>query len=110
MIRIFLVLLFVFPSPALAEADGPDAWQVYGVSQGGTLHMRKGPSKMFSVVAKIPFNAQALKNLGCHPEFNASEWENLTQFEKAALKDLRWCKVRYNDQTGWVFGQYLEEY
>ncbi|MBX2868846.1 MAG: SH3 domain-containing protein [Acidiferrobacterales bacterium] len=111
MIRIvILAISLFFHGPLYAEADGPDAWQVYGIEENSVLNMRLGPSTKFRVVGKLRANSTDLENLGCFPEFSSIEWESFSQKERQLVVDMRWCKIRYRQTTGWVYGKYLEEY
>lgn len=106
---VFLTL-FWFAMACPGDADGPDAWQVKGVDKSKSLNIRKGPSTGFSIIGRMPHDAQKLENLGCFPEFNAAEWQSFTPQERLLAIKMRWCRIRFHGQTGWVFGKYLKEY
>jgi len=106
---IIFLCLAIFPGVSLSDADGPDYWRVTGISDGDSLNIRKGPSIRFSIIGSIPHNAVDISNGGCFPSFNASEWDRFNlQEQKEALR-LRWCKIRFNNISGWVYSKYLEE-
>lgn len=111
-IRAVLLLLYwsaYVCSKALADADGPDFWAVTNVSGGSHLNLRKGASVQFPVLNKIPFNFQHLENLGCSPPYTEKEWFSFSKTERKLAAKLRWCRVQYRDQIGWVSGVYLKE-
>jgi len=109
--RIFIFIVFcIAGNSCFAEADGPDEWQVSGISSGKNLNMRKGPSRDFPVIAKLPGNATNLENLGCFPEFSPIEWQDFNARERQLASKLRWCRVGFKGMKGWVYGQYLQEY
>lgn len=78
--------------PALATADGPDAFRVVGVQRGDVLWIRSGPSAGNSKVGAIPYDARGITNLGCRDFGNRI-----------------WCEVSYRGVTGWSNGRYLGE-
>ncbi len=107
---IFLITGLLWHAVTLAEADGPDAWQVYGINKDSVLNVRKGPATEFAVIGKLSASAENLENLGCFPEFSSVEWERFNQHERQLAVNMRWCKIRSEDLIGWVYGKYLEEY
>ncbi len=102
-------LLGAFCDAVKAEADGPDYWAVQAVPLHDHLNLRTGPSVEFSILARIPSGFLHLENLGCSPEFTLSDWERFSEHEREVALSLRWCRVRFQDQVGWVKGSYLEE-
>lgn len=108
--RLLIILLLLLPLSVLAEADGPDAWKITGISQDSYLNLRKGPSLQFETIGLIPFGTTNLKNLGCFPEFTFKEWDRFNERERQLAINMRWCRIDYKDVSGWVFGKYLEEY
>jgi len=92
-----------------ADADGPDYWAVQDIPQGRALHLRKGPATQFPIVARIPSGFSHLENLGCSPPFSDKEWASFTEPERDLAVSLRWCRVQYEGQAGWVKGTYLIE-
>ena len=92
-----------------ADADGPDYWAVQHLSQGHVLHLRKGPAVQFPIVERIPSGFSHLENLGCSPPFTDQEWGSFSEPERDLALSLRWCRVRYEGQSGWVKGLYLQE-
>lgn len=103
------VVLFNIASVCGAEADGPDFWKVSGIQLGSHLNIRKGPSVQFNIVSKIPADFRGIKNLGCFPEFTALEWERFSTRENEVAIGMRWCRVSFKGETGWVAGRYLTE-
>ncbi|MCU7844569.1 MAG: SH3 domain-containing protein [Candidatus Thiodiazotropha sp. (ex Monitilora ramsayi)] len=108
MLCVFLLTQFMSQS-VLSEADGPDYWAVTGITENSYLNLRKGPSKAFSVVGRIPGNYKKLENLGCYPNFTFAEWEAFDSRERELAMMMRWCKVRYLNSLGWVYAKYLVE-
>jgi hypothetical protein len=103
-----LVALFLFGTLAHAEADGPDLWDVSNVASNDVLNMHVAPSANSKVVATIPHNARGLRNLGCNiPSF--SEWQKMTEVQRSAAGERKWCKVEYQGKQGWVAGRFLVE-
>ena len=102
-------LLLILAFSAWADADGPDVWRVTQVLPDGFLNLRKGPSVKFDIIAKIPHDATGIENLGCSPDFNASEWADFTAEETEIALKMRWCRVAYMGSNGWVHSKYLIE-
>ncbi len=109
-IRILIIWALLMSSgPAWPNADGPDFWRVVNVLPDGFLNMRKGPSVKFNVIARIPHGTSGLENLGCSPDFNATEWADFTPEESKLALRMRWCRVAYQGANGWVHSKYLVE-
>jgi len=109
-IRVLIALaMLMLSNNVWPEADGPDVWRVTRVLPDGFLNLRKGPSIQFEIIAKIPHDATGLENLGCSPDFNASEWAEFTAEESALALKMRWCRVSYLGAHGWVHSRFLEE-
>jgi|GEM_PF-419574 len=80
------------PVAPVTVGNGPDYWQVQGLTGGDTLNVRSGPSTNNPVVATVR-NGDTLTNFGC--TMNGST---------------RWCQVQTpRGQRGWVSGRYLHE-
>jgi len=96
---------------ALADADGPDYFNVSGVASDDTLNMRIEPNPHAKRVGEIPPNSNCVKNLGCQGGLTMSEFTDLSKEEQAAIlkKRPRWCQVEYNEVKGWVSARYLIE-
>jgi hypothetical protein len=83
--------------PAADSADGPggpDYWQVAGLSAGGSLNLRSGPSTSAAVIGRFA-NGTVLRNRGC-----------------AVSEGRRWCEVSARDRperVGWVAGSFLAQ-
>jgi len=101
--------MLILSNSVWADADGPDVWRVTHVLPDGFLNLRKGPSIQFDIIARIPHDATGLENLGCSPDFNASEWAEFTAEESELALKMRWCRVAYLGEYGWVHSRYLEE-
>ncbi len=104
-----IVVLALSCDLVAAEADGPDYWAVQGVSSTDVLNLRKGPSTLFPIMARIPSDYAHLENLGCSPSFTIEEWSSFSERERSVAISLRWCRVNYEGHAGWVKGTYLRE-
>jgi len=109
--RFFIVItaLLIFNTISFVQADEPDYWRVQGIKSGDELNMRRGPSVQFGISTKLPHDTRQLLNLGCHPDFSAVEWEQLTKEEKKLAQSMRWCHVMYQGRAGWIYSRYLKE-
>ena len=96
---------------ALADADGPDFYQVTGVAANDSLAIRAEPNPRAAKVGEIPPAGTCIRNLGCKGGLSFQEFTELSPAEQAKrLKtNPRWCKVEYQGVTGWVAGRYLRE-
>lgn len=106
-----LILSLSVAPPALAIADGPDAWRVVGVGSDDVLNVRAGPAVDYPVIATLPYNARGLQMVVCIPTLRAEQYFNLTEEQQIALAALaRWCAVSDGvDTLGWVNARYLAE-
>jgi len=95
--------------PALAEADGPDVWAVQGVRANDKLNMHRTQSPRSAIIARIPHDANGLRNLGCTKGPSFAQWERMSPAERARSSRARWCRVSYAGKTGWVAGRFLKE-
>lgn len=95
--------------PALAEADGPDYFKVVNIRKDDNLNVRNRPNADARIVGKIPKDADGLKNLGCRGGLSAKQFEKASEKRKKAAERTRWCRISYEDITGWVAARYLAE-
>jgi hypothetical protein len=104
-------VLLSLPPGAGAGADGPDYWSVQGVAPDDVLNLRSRPDPHAPVLAGIPPQATCLKNLGCRGGLSFQEFTSLSAVERKAIEKRRprWCRVVFQDKTGWVSGHYLRE-
>ncbi len=86
-----ILLLFFFSSLAFATADGPDYLDIRNIAPNDELKIYLKPDDLSKLIGTIPHNAICIKNLGC---VGTSNW---------------WCKVDYQEMTGWANGQFLKE-
>jgi hypothetical protein len=95
----------------LAEAGGPDFWQVRDVDRGDVLNMRSEADFKSSKTGEIPFDAQCVRNMGCKGGLTFDEYTQSSEIEKQQIlkQRPRWCRVSYKGATGWVAGRYLKE-
>jgi hypothetical protein len=109
--RVLSTVVVLAAAPALAQTpgDGPDFWAVTGVRSDDALNLRVAPNADSRRIAKIPFNARGIKNLGCPSHVTFEQWRRMTraQRDRAALS--RWCQVEYNGLRGWVASRFLKE-
>ncbi len=108
-VQVIAFVCLALSTAVTKAADGPDYWRVTGIAEGEELNMRRGPSVQFGISIKLPHDTDQLLNLGCHPEFGQEEWELLDKKERQLAKDMRWCRVMHQGQTGWIFSRYLKE-
>ena len=96
---------------ALAEADGPDFFRVVGVERGDTLNVHTKPHTKSKVIGEIAPGSDCLQNLGCRGGLTFQEYTSLSKAERQRIKRARprWCKIRFDGMTGWVYALYLAE-
>ena len=102
-IQVAALTIALLPVQLLAEASGPDFYQVRDVAADDVLNIRKGPSAKAPIVGTIPPGADCVRNLGCE---GGPTLEEFTQGKKGKP---RWCRVEYEGIKGWVSGRYLAE-
>ncbi len=110
MIRLCLALI-ALASPAFADADGPDAWQVTGVAANDVLNLRAGPGTEYPIKGALPPNARKVKADICVPTLTDGEYFALSEKDKDAIAGLqRWCHVTGAEgQRGWANMRYMAE-
>ena len=106
-----ILLLLLYSDLLLAEADGPDYWQVRDVAKKDVLNMRSNATFKAPKIGEIPYDAQCIKNMGCKGGLTYQEFTTLSESEKQQItrQRPRWCRVSYQGKTGWVAGRYLQE-
>lgn len=105
-----LALLVGVSAPARAQnAEGPDFWAVTGVKPNDALNMRMAPNADSEAIARIPYNARALKNHGCPNDITFEQWKVMTKPQRDRAARSRWCQVEYQGRKGWVAGRFLRE-
>ena len=109
--RLAAALLLVAPLAASATADGPDYYRVRGVSPGSALNLRAEPSIGAPRIARIPADAQCVRNLGCRGGLTFEEFTTLSpaERERRERENPRWCNVEYEGRVGWAAARYLAE-
>ena len=85
-----MLIVALAPSPARAEADGPDFWEVSGVAPGDTLNMRMGPGTEYMVIGTLRHDARALQAITCTPYLTFAIWERI---EALWYQDLSTIKI-----------------
>ncbi len=60
-------------------------------------------------IARIPFNARGIRNLGCPNEVTFEQWKRMTQSQRDWAARSRWCEVEFQGKRGWVAGRFLKE-
>lgn len=106
---LMMAALFWTTSAVLAEADGPDYWDVSGVRAHDVLNLRTEATTRSTVITGIPYDATGLRNLGCSGGPTFSEWQRMSAAERERSARDRWCKVEYQGRDGWVAGRFLKE-
>ena len=106
-----ILLLLLYSDLLVAEADGPDYWQVRDVAREDVLNMRSYAAFKAPKVGEIPYHARCIKNMGCKGGLTYQEFTTLSESEKQQItrQRPRWCRVSYQGITGWVAGRYLQE-
>jgi hypothetical protein len=94
---------------ASAAADGPDYWEVSGVSAGDVLNMHSQSNARSPTIATIPHDGKGLKNLGCTGIPTFAQWSRMTPSERQRAARARWCRVELAGKKGWVAGRFLKE-
>ena len=96
---------------ALADADGPDFYDVKGVAAGDVLNLRAKANYQSAKIGTIPPDGKCLRNLGCRGGLTFEEFSTLSEAEKRKIEHQRprWCRIEYQGVTGWVAGRYLQE-
>jgi SH3-like domain-containing protein len=110
--RVLSTAAVLAAAPALAQTagdDGPDLWAVTGVRSDDALNLRVAPNADSRRIAKIPFNARGIKNLGCPSHVTFEQWRRMTQAQRDRAARSRWCQVEYNGVRGWVASRFLKE-
>jgi uncharacterized protein YraI len=104
-------LIAALAGPALATADGPDAWRVVGVAPDDVLNVRVGPGTEYFVITALPPNARRLQLGTCTPTITQAQYFALTPAAQAQLaRYARWCVVSWGgEQLGWVNARFLGE-
>jgi uncharacterized protein YgiM (DUF1202 family) len=100
--------LAIWPSVAPAE-NGPDKWDVTGVASNDALNLRSQPSPSGSLIVKIPHDAKGLQNFGCRGGPSLAQFQRMSQAERTATANRRWCQVSYSGKKGWVSARFLKE-
>jgi len=98
-------------APALATADGPDAWRVVNVSASDVLNVRVGPGTDYFVISALPYNARGLQLGTCVPTVTRDQYFALTPQAQQRLNGYTpWCVVfSGGQQLGWVNRRFLSE-
>lgn len=107
-----LLLGLVTAAPALAEADGPDAWRITGVAADDRLNVRAGPSVDYPVLGSYAHDARGLQTVICIPTLTASQYFALSEADQAAIGTLpNWCAIAAPEGgvAGWVNARFLTE-
>jgi len=109
--RTIILSLFLLSPDVRATADGPDYWQVHGVTSDDVLNIRLEPDWQSRKIGKIPSDGQCIKNLRCVGGLTLQEFTTLSEAEKQRItkERPRWCYIEYNGVKGWVAGRYLKE-
>ncbi len=115
-IAIIAAFVALVPLAAFAEADGPDAWRVIGVSPDDHLNARMGPGIEYPVLAALPHDARALQMQACVPTFPVGDAPVLSDEMRRLLDAPVWCLVSWTPTQnspefgrGWVNRRFLGE-
>ncbi len=99
-------VLFALIPPVLAEADGPDFYQIKGKVSAQLFESKTEKSKL---VVLVPPGTNGLKNKGCEGGPSFAEWQKMNAEEQAKSKESIWCQVEFFGRAGWVKNKYLKE-
>ena len=108
---LIVILLALLSGNAVAVADGPDYYQLRGVSSGDTLHIRAEPRPDATRLGEIQPDGDCIRNLGCQGGLTFQEFTTLSKVQQAQRRreNPRWCKIEYQGIVGWVAWRYLAE-
>ncbi|WP_262030585.1 SH3 domain-containing protein [Microvirga sp. Mcv34] len=99
-----ITTLLVSATVAYATADGPDFFDVRGVSPNDVLFLRARPTASSPKVGQVPHNGKMLRNEGCSAVRDGKILPD---------SDLNtgpfWCRVRFGPVEGWANARYLIE-
>jgi len=109
MFAVMLSLVAAHSSEVAAEADGPDFFRVSGIARGHVLNLRAEAGAGAAVIARMPYNTDGLRNLGCKGGFTFAQWQKASPAERERARHRRWCKVEYLGKQGWAAGWFLAE-
>ena len=105
-----LLAILLLTAAAFAQADGPDYFRITGVKKDDNINVRRQPNADAKIAGKIPKDADGIKNLGCNRGgLTEAQWDKASEKRKLAAASKRWCRVSYNDVTGWVSARFLTE-
>ncbi|MEZ5581920.1 MAG: SH3 domain-containing protein [Candidatus Competibacteraceae bacterium] len=110
-IRVMLFCLMVLPGLVVADADGPDYWEVRDVAEGDVLNIRTAADWRSPKIGEIPHDGRCVRNHGCVGGLTFEEFSTLSTAEQQRIlkKRPRWCEIDYQGVRGWVAGRYLRE-
>ena len=109
---LLFIITVLFHGAVVADADGPDYWQVHSVAANDTLSLRQKTDWRSKLVLKIPHNGKCLRNIECKGGLTLQEFTDLPESEKRRIRKQRprWCLIVYKKIQGWVRAKYLREY
>jgi hypothetical protein len=96
--------LIISAGTAHATADGPDFFEVRGVTPNDVLFLRERPTANSPKVGQVPYNGKKLRNLGCSA---VRDGKILPDSDLNAGPF--WCRVRFGPVEGWANAKYLVE-
>lgn len=84
-------------------------YEVRNIDRGGGLNVRRNPATNARILGELPHNARNITILGegCTPVIDQVGYDSMNRRQRMRVLSNRWCRVRWNDQTGWVYGRYL---
>jgi hypothetical protein len=102
-------LVVTLPEVALATADGPDRYDVTGLTRDEVLDLRAKPSHDAEKIGQIAHDARGLESRGCIGSPSIEDWLKMGEQEREESRKQRWCRIRHQDMEGWVAGRFLKE-
>lgn len=84
-------------------------YQVRNIDRGGALNIRRNPATNARIVGTLPHNARNIRIVdeGCTPTLDHAAYDHMIRRERNRVLSTRWCRVRWDGLTGWVYGRYL---
>jgi uncharacterized protein YraI len=93
LVTTIVFFLLYQPSKVIAEADGPDCWQVINVPSIDTLSVRSGPGVKYPKMANLSYDADGIQMTGLAKRVGRAYW----------------VPIIYDGIEGWVNRGYLSE-
>lgn len=93
-------------SPVLAEASGPDFFQV---RRGEVASVFDRPDERAHQIVRLYSWDGLLVNKGCQGGPTFAEWQKMSEPQRAEAAAQRWCQIESGELQGWVQNSKLQE-